>query len=312
MPRREVHDSFTQEVKRELVRLPLGPMHEQRAELAGLFFGAGTFEIASGGEYTVRLSLSGPGVARRALKLLKAFDVTAELRTARTAPVGLRYEIVLGDAPRQVQLLNEVGVLSDAFLVQRRVPRRLVREHGCVAAFLRGVFLACGSISPPGSAIHCELTVEDTELAHDLERLLARVGLRFAVIERDRNVACYTKRGETAADFLATLAAHDARLAWEEKAVLGQVRQRANRLANCDQANAERAARAAGRQVAAARALLADGCGIALSPPLREAAELRLRYPYLTLQDLARKARPPLTKSSLHHRLRRLVELAER
>ena len=309
--RKDHHASFTREVKRELAALPLGEAHCRRAELGGLLFGAGTFEIASGGRYTVRVSLGRPAAARRFLGLLKTFRVPAELRTVRSAPVGLRYEVVLGDDVRQLQLLNEVGVLSDAFRVQGRVPRRLVEKRCCAVAFLRGVFLACGSISTPGGPVHGELTVEDVDLAGDLARLLGRLGLRFSIVERGRNVACYTKRGETAADLLAVLGAHGARLKWEEKQVLGRVRERANRLANCDQANAERAARAAGRQVAAARALMADPRWSTLPPALREAAELRVRHPYLSLQELAHKAKPRLTKSSLNHRLRRVLEFAE-
>ena len=95
-------------------------------------------------------------------------------------------------------------------------------------------------------------------LADECRGLLARLGLEFHVALRDRNAACYTKRGETAADLLAVLGAHSARLAWEEQLVFGEVRGRANRLANCDQANAGRAATAALRQTETIRLLMRD------------------------------------------------------
>ena len=78
-------------------------------------------------------------------------DVRAELRTADSAPVGRRYEVILGDEVRDLQLLNELGVLSDELRVQMTVPRRLVERRCCVVAFLRGLFLGCGSISAPGA-----------------------------------------------------------------------------------------------------------------------------------------------------------------
>jgi cell division protein WhiA len=304
--------SFTSEVKRELAGLPLGEGHCRQAELSGLLFGAGTFEIASGGQYAVRVSLGLPAVVRRLVALVHSFDVVVELRTVETAPLGLRYEVVLGDDARQLQLLNELGVLSDSFRFQGRLPRRLVEKRCCAVAFARGAFLGCGSISMPGDPVHAELTVEDPLLARDLATLLRRLGLPFSLSERGRNVACYCKRGETAADLLATLGAHDARLRWEEHLVLGRVRERANRLANCDEANARRAAAAARRQTKLAQALVADPRWPALPPALREAAELRLRHPYLSLQELARKRRPPLTKSTLNHRFRRIEQLVGR
>jgi cell division protein WhiA len=305
--------TFTQEVKRELAAIVPDADHCRRAQLSGLLFGAGTFEIASGGEYAVRLSVALASVARCLLSLLKPMGVEAQLRTADSPPQGRRYEVVLGDDARHLQVLNETGVLSDAFRVQWEVPRRIVERRCCAIAFARGAFLGCGSISTPGAPVHAEFTFESTALAEQLARVLGRQGLRFAVAERVRNVACYTKRGETAADLLAMLGAHDARLRWEEHLVLGRVRESANRLANCDQANADRAARAALRQVEAARAALeADdaaretGRGAVLTAGLRAAAELRLKYPYLSLTDLARKARPRLSKGALNHRLRRL------
>ena len=91
-----------------------------------------------------------------------------------------------------------------------------------------------------------------------------------------------------------------------------ELNQRANRLANCDEANARRAAAAARRQTELARTLLADPRWPALPQALREAAELRLRHPYLSLQELARKRRPPLTKSTLNHRFRRIEQLVGR
>jgi DNA-binding protein WhiA len=302
--------SFTQDVKRELAAIVPSEAHCGRAQLAGLLFAAGTFEIASGGQYTVRVSSRLPAVARSVLSLLRPMGAHAELRTTDTPPTGLRYEVVLGDDPRHLQVLNEAGVLSDSFRVQIGVPGRIVAQRCCRVAFARGAFLGCGSISPPGSAVHAEFTFESEELAEDCRLLLGRLGLDFRVAVRERNAACYTKRGETAADLLAVLGAHGARLSWEEHLVFGEVRGRANRLANCDQANAGRAARAALRQAETVRALMATEAWAALPAALRSVAALRLKYPYLSLPDLAAKARPQLTKSALNHRLRRLEALA--
>jgi DNA-binding protein WhiA len=110
---------------------------------------------------------------------------------------------------------------------------------------------------------------------------------------------------------LAAAGANDAVLVFEERAVVGATRGRANRLANADHANLVRTARAAHRQAQAVRRLAAEGRLDALPPRLREAADLRLRHPSLSLRDLAVKCRPPVTKGALHNRLARLVRLSD-
>jgi DNA-binding protein WhiA len=301
---------FTRDVKLELVTVSPGADHCRRAQLSGLLYGAGTFELGSGGHFGVRVSVAHPAVARHMLALLKPLRAKAQLRTVESAPIGLRYELLLGDEGRGLQVLNEVGVLSDELAVQMTVPRRLVERRCCLVAFVRGLFLGCGSISAPGTPVHAEFTVEDESFAEQVQRLLARLELPFSLTSRDRNVACYTKRGQTAADLLAILGAHDSRLRWEEHAVLGTVRESANRLANCDAANARRAASAGGRQAALLSELMASPAWRDLPAQLRDIAELRVEYPYLSLTELAELADPPLSRSALNHRLRRLVALA--
>jgi DNA-binding protein WhiA len=301
---------FTRDVKLELVTVVPAAAHCRRAQLSGLLFGAGTFELGSGGRFGVRLSVAHPAVARHVLALLKPLRADAQLRTVAGAPIGLRYEVLIGDEGRGLQVLNEVGVLSDDLAVQMTVPRRLVERRCCLVAFIRGLFLGCGSMSGPGAPVHAEFTVEDEGFAEQVQRLLARLDLPFSLTTRDRNVACYTKRGQTAADLLAVLGAHDSCLRWEEHAVLGTVRERANRLANCDAANARRAASAGARQAALLAGLMKTAVWGDLPAQLREVAELRVEYPYLSLTELAELTDPPLSRSALNHRLRRLVALA--
>jgi hypothetical protein len=302
---------FTRDVKLELVTVMPAADHCRRAQLSGLLFGGGVFEILAHGHYGVRVSTGLPAVARHLLALLKPLRVDASLRTVDSAPIGLRYEVILGDEGRDLQVLNELGVLSDELNVQMTVPRRLVERRCCLVAFLRGLFLGCGSMSAPGAPVHAEFTVEDESFAEQVQRLLARLDLPFSLLVRERNVACYTKRGQTAADLLAVIGAHDSRLRWEEHAVLGTVRESANRLANCDAANASRAAVAGRRQAAEMRALMATPAWAGLPARLRDIAELRVEYPYLSLTELAAMADPPLSRSALNHRLRRLAALAD-
>jgi len=168
--------AFSRDVKRELAAIVPSTGHCRRAQLSGLLFGAGTFAMGAAGRFTVRLTLSLPLVARHALALLKPYGVEAELRTVSSPPAGRRYEVVLG-GESDLQLLNEVGVLSDAMHPRLSAPARVVERRCCVVAYLRGLFLGCGTLSSPGAAVHVEFTLAGDEAAAQARRLLARLGL---------------------------------------------------------------------------------------------------------------------------------------
>ena len=243
---------FTRDVKLELVTVMPAADHCRRAQLSGLLFGAGVFEISAGGHFGVRVSVALPAVARHVLALLKPLRVDASLRTVDSAPIGLRYEVLLGDEGRDLQVLNELGVLSDELAVQMTVPRRLVERRCCLVAFLRGLFLGCGSMSAPGAPVHAEFTVEDESFAEQVQRLLARLDLPFSLTRSASATWPATpSAGRRPPTCSPCSGAHDSCLRWEEHAVLGTVRESANRLANCDAANARRAAAAGRRQAAA-------------------------------------------------------------
>jgi DNA-binding protein WhiA len=130
------------------------------------------------------------------------------------------------------------------------------------------------------------------------------------VVERARHAAAYAKGRDAIAELLGFVGAHDAALSLEEAGVIGATRARANRLANADHANLVRASRSAQDELAAIRRLAARGELDDLSPDLREAAELRLRYPTLSLRELAERFSRPATKATVHRRLKRLERLA--
>ena len=266
---------FTRDVKLELVTVMPAADHCRRAQLSGLLFGGGVFEILAHGHYGVRVSTGLPAVARHLLALLKPLRVDASLRTVDSAPIGLRYEVLLGDEGRDLQVLNELGVLSDELTVQMTVPRRLVERRCCLVAFLRGLFLGCGSMSAPGAPVHAEFTVEDESFAEQVQRLLARLDLPFSLTVRERNVACYTKRGQTAADLLAVIGAHDSCLRWEEHAVLGtraRERQPARQLRRGQRAPRGGRRQAAGRPDARAHGVAGVGRTAGAAPRSRRAA----------------------------------------
>jgi DNA-binding protein WhiA len=304
--------SFSEDVRHELAAI--APVREccRLAELSALFHSAGSVHLHGRGELSVHLDLSSSATARRAFALLRGFGVASEIRTYRRRAFGreTRYQLhVRGDA-RALDVLREAGVLGRRLAPLEAPPRRVAGRSCCRGAYLRGAFLGGGSLTGPPSA-HLELRTAGAEGAEFLVRLGAVDGLPLRVLDRGRHVAAYAKGLEAIAGMLALAGASDSALALEERAVVGATRARANRLANADHANLVRASRAAARQLRAIERLERDGRLALLPAPIREAADLRTRHPSLALSELARKARPPLTKAAIARRLARLVRLSE-
>jgi DNA-binding protein WhiA len=205
----------------------------------------------------------------------------------------------------RVPVLQAAGILSRGFGPLERPPRRVVGRACCRGAYVRGALLGGGSLSGPRSP-HLELRTTSVEGAEFIRFVAAADDVQLKVLDRGRHAAAYAKGVDTIADTLALAGASDTALAFDEASVVGAARSRANRLANADHANLVRTSRAAAVQLRAIRTLGLD----AMPDHVREAAELRLRHPSASLAELAAKARPPLTKSAVQRRLRKLVELA--
>jgi len=303
--------SLSDDVKRELARVAPTADCDRHAELSGLFHSAGRLHLRGRGDVSLHLDVSESAVARRAFTLLRELGVASELRTYRRRAFdrATRYQLHVEGGAEALRVLREAGVLSQRNAPLERPPRRVVGRSCCRHSYLRGALLGGGSVSGPRAA-HLEIRAAGVAGAEFLADLARRDRLDLHVLDRGRHAIAYAKGSAAIADILTAAGASDAVLLFEERAVVGATRARANRLANADHANLVRTARAAHRQAQAVRKLAANGRLETLPPGLREAADLRLRHPTLSLRDLAGKCRPPVTKAAFHQRLARLVELS--
>jgi cell division protein WhiA len=277
------------------------------AELSALFHASGAWHLR-GGEVAVHLDLASPAAARRAFALLRDVGVRSEIRTYRRRAFdqATRYQLHVDVDDRGLRVLGDAGVLAASGAPLELPPKRVVGRSCCRGAYLRGALLGGGSLSGPRGP-HLELRAGSLDAARFVADVARGAEVRLAVVERRNHAVAYAKGHEAISDLLAVAGAGDTALRLEEHAVFAATRAHANRLANADEANLVRTARAAHTQLEAIRALGLD----ALPPHLAEIAELRLRHPSASLQQLAAKARPPITKAAAHRRLRAVVRLAE-
>jgi len=295
--------TLSEELREELAAIAPTRRCCTLAELSALFHASGAWHLRDG-KVTVELDLSSAATARRAFALLREHGVRSELRTYRRRAFdgATRYQL----RAEEGETLYEAGVLSPSGAPLERPPKRVIGRSCCRAAYLRGAMLGGGSLSGPRDP-HLELRTATRPGAEFLAAVAARDELALSVAERRTHALAYAKGHDAIRDLLAAAGAGGVALRLEEYAVVAATRARANRLANADEANLERTAAAAHRQLEAIRALGVD----ALPPPLAEIAELRLRHPTASLRELAAKARPPLTKAAAHRRLHAIVGLVE-
>ena len=303
--------SFNSDVKDELARVAPVCSHCDRALLAALIRVEGTLLISGQGMYRLEVATDAPSVARLSWRLLhEEYKLRTELTTRRS--VLHKTPNYLIDVPAQEGLLaalKDMGVLDDDGLQLGVVPS-LVAKQCCAASYLRGAFLGSGFVSDPRGDFHFEITVESREMADDLVGIMREKGINARVMQRRSSFVVYLKSGEAILEFLAFVGAHQAALRMEDARVVKSVRNDVNRQTNAEMANQMKAAAASVDQIFAMRTVL-EAYGVEKLPPaLREIIKLRVTYPDATLKELGDLANPPLSKSAVNHRIRRIEQMA--
>ena len=304
--------SFNTDVKEELARVDSTCSHCDRALLAALIRIEGTLLISGQGRYRLEIVTDAPSVARLTWRLLhESYGLRTELTTRRS--VLHKTPNYLIDVPVQeglTEALRDMGVLGDHGL-ELGVAPELVAKQCCAAAYLRGAFLGSGFVSDPRGDFHFEINVESQEMADDLAEIMAEKGIRARVMQRRSSFIVYIKSGESILEFLAFVGAHQSALVMENARVVKSVRNDVNRQTNAEIANQKKAAEASVDQIYAMRSVL-EAYGVERLPPaLREIIRLRVQYPDATLKELGERADPPLSKSAVYHRIRRIEQMAK-
>ncbi len=302
--------SFTEVVRQELSRQPLGTPEDLRAELVGLARTAGHLTLPGGGRDPELSLVTGSGaVARRAHGLLVTrYGLRPDLKVRARSGVrhAARYALVLAEAGGEVAV--DLGILDREGRL-RRGPT-LDRVTGQATAVVRGALLGGGSVSRPGRDAHLEIGVTEPDVAAALAGLLSEIVGSPGTVSTSGRPRVVVKSGERIAALLAALGATRAYLEVEERRLRRQLRGEANRLANADRANLRRTIEASAAQVRTVEEAIERHGWEGLEEPLREVALARLANPEATLTELGSLLDPAVGKSAIHRRLARLEALA--
>lgn len=305
--------SFTAEVKDELARVAPECSHCEKATLAALVRIEGTLFVSGLGRYRVEVATDVPSVARLVIRLLHSlYDLKTNLTVRRSVLHKTpNYLIEVPNQPRLAESLRDMGVISEEGGLELGVSGALVGKRCCAAAYLRGAFLGGGFISNPKSDFHFEITVESEHLAQGIMQLLEDEGIGARIMQRRSSYMVYLKSGNAILEFLAFTGAHQAALRMEQERVVKSVRNDVNRMVNAEVANRQKASNAAVDQLFAIRTVLEKHGMENLPPALQDFIKLRVTYPDASLKELGEYANPPLSKSAVYHRVRRIEQMAK-
>lgn len=307
---------FSRETKEVLSRVPLKPRLQRLAELHALVAGIGRLEVGEGGSLSLLLQSENLPAMRRGdflLSVLCKEEPVSSVFLGGSSKTAL-YSLAL-EAPAELNALlkdlgfmNARGILRD---LELQAPEKLLKNEAAARAFLRGAFLASGYVSDPESAYHWEVVCSGPDRAEELQRLLAGWQLPARLTLRKGRPVVYLKSSEAISTVLSLMGAYQSTLQWESARAFRSLQGQVNRQVNCETANLDKSSRAGEEQVKAIQKIKEKQGLESLPLPLRDIALLRLENQELSLKELGEKLQPPVGKSGVNHRLRKIMEIAE-
>jgi DNA-binding protein WhiA len=304
--------SFAAQTKKELTMVEAEPCCE-RAELSALIRMNGSVQLTNK-RIVLDISTENAAIARRMYTLLKRhYAVPTELLVRKKMRLK-KNNVYMVRVPVGVeQLLSELKIAGAGFQFHPSIDKELIRKPCCKRAYLRGAFLAGGSVNnPEGSSYHLEIASMYEEHCRALVELANKFHLNARFIERKKGFILYIKEGEKIIEFLSIIGAHQALFKFEDVRIMRDMRNSVNRIVNCETANLNKTIGAAVRQIDNIK-LLEKEVGLENLPEkLREVAEIRLKHPDLNLKEVGDLLKGQVSKSGVNHRLRKIDEWAEK
>ena len=304
--------ALTADVKEELARVEVSKTSVRAAELASVLRFAGGLHIISG-RIAIEAELDSPTIARRVTRDLgELYGVRPDVSVISPSGIRRQNQYLVRVLDGGETLARQTGLLDARRRPVRGLPNKLTTgSRDDVAAVWRGAFLAHGSLTEPGRSCALEVTCPGPEAALALVGAARRIGVHAKAREVRGVDRVVIRDGDAIGVMLTKLGAHEGFLAWEERRMRREVRATANRLANFDDANLRRSARAAvaaGARVSRALEILGDD----VPDHLKIAGRLRVEHKQASLEELGHMHDPPLTKDAIAGRIRRLLAMADK
>ena len=309
--------SFSSETKNEICTLTQNDTCCMLAELSALFHMCGTINFEGNTKLSFNIRTENAAIARRTFKILKLnYDINAKVTVSKNRQFKNRnvYSVKVPSQEETLDILIDIHILQKIkglISLDYRIPKKYTQRSCCRRSTIRGAFLGGGSISHPDKAYHLEFSCHDKEYGLQLMDLINEYELKAKLIERKNNYIVYLKEGEQIVTLLNIIGAHQTLLNLENIRIMKEMRNNVNRLVNCETANLSKTVDAAYRQIEAIKYIKKHIGLNKLPQKLQEVAELRLNYEDSSLKELGEILTPPVGKSGINHRLKKIEAIAK-
>lgn len=220
-----------------------------------------------------------------------------------------KYRVIIGKEEDREEIIYKYHIYSKSII--HRIQDDILNENN-ISPFIAGAFLSCGSMTEPSKEYHLEFDVPFTELGYDMLTLFEGIGIKAKIIERKNDSVIYIKDSESIEDTLTLMGAPKSSIDLMNIKILKDIRNKTNRITNCDNANIERTLKASEKQIEDIE-YIDKAIGLSELPAdLQEIAEARLDNPEVSLKDLGEMLSKPLGRSGANHRLKRISDIAEK
>ena len=309
--------SFSIKVKNELANHISNATHCRIAELAALISMCGSVIIDENNNYKIRIKTETQPTAEKIKKLLwKTFKVDVDISTREHAysKVGRTYTLLVGDHQQALKILqatkliNENNEIGENFSITNNI---VIMKDCCKRAFIRGAFMAAGSISDPNKSYHFEIKCNSEKKAKQLIELLENYNIDGKMVARKGGYVVYIKEGEGIVDVLNVMEAHVSLMEMENVRILKGMSNYYNRQVNCETANIKKTVATSVRQIDDIDFIIQNKGIDYLPEKLQDIAWVRKENPDASLQELGEMLDPPLGKSGVNHRLRKICQIAQ-
>ena len=303
--------SFSSEVKEELERHTGSSRHCQLAELAAIIFMTANIEIKDGRAFRLSLQTDNSMVSRKFFTIIrKAFNIRNSIpQSGQEIKPVIEDTALIEDLLRAIKMMDTEGNIKD---INEGINPMVTRNSCCKRAFLRDSFLCVGSISDPNKGYHLEFVCTLESQALYLQSLIESFDIEARIVRRKKYYVLYIKEGAGIVDLLNIMEAPVSLMNLENLRIVKEMRNSINRRVNCEVANITKTVNAATKQIEDIT-YIKDHYGFnKLQEALRQMAEVRLEHPDATLLELGTYLDPPVGKSGVNHRLRKLSELADK
>ncbi len=304
--------SFSSTAKNELARTVSQKSCCNRAEFTAFLRMEGNVHIGTEHKISISMTTKNAAAARKMVKLAKElFSVETEIVVFRNDRLKKQQMFTVRIPPQNgvMAILSCLGIGEEGENIEGAT-EKLLHNKCCQRAYLRGAFLGGGSVSNPENDYHLEIVSSDLAHCKLLIDLMGNFGLQGKLGNRKNGHVVYLKESEQIADFLNIIGAHQALLALENTRVYKGMRNQVNRLVNCETANLNKTVNAAIRQQEEIKFIIEKLGWEGLDYPLRELAQLRLEHPDISFKELGAMLSPPIGKSGVNHRMKKIEEIA--